>query len=218
MKVSDVLRRSSLGIGWYVIKEDGNWDGYEVVGALMEAGACAVRHSGMFQPTIQAIGFPGGFFYEVVGSYGFFGLGQGMWLCGPTAVRQVFRLLNLDQPTRRLSGETDIPSTADLILSWEEFATREELEKVGLSLGALAWMKYDRRAAPGQFEPISLPIPWSSENPPPGKRSDLMHPRQCDSFFWTAEETVVEDRSGTYELRPDGRMTPIAVARVPDSQ
>ena len=214
MKVSDVLRRSGIGTGWYVIRDDGDFPDVQwaIVDALIGSGACAVQHSGMFQSTTMAIAFPGGCLYQVISTYGFFGLQEGMWFFGPTAIRHVFRLLGYDQPKRRLSGETSIPPVSELQASWEEFAAREQLEKVGLSLGALVWMRmprlpYGRNAQPDHFDPIALPIRWSRENPPPARLS-LMDPHDSDCMFWTAESTTVQDASGTYRLRPDGGMVP----------
>lgn len=212
IKVSDVLRRSGLGTGWYVVRDDGNHPDIQwtIVDALTGAGACAVQHSGMFQSTTMAIAFPGGCLYQVISTYGFGGLQEGMWLFGPAAIRQVFRILGYEQPTRKLSGETIIPTVSELQATWEEFAAQEQLERVGLSLGALVWMRmqwlpYGRKSQPDHFEPIKLPIRWSRTNPPPGPFSP-MDPQDSDAMFWTAESTTVRGKTGTYRLKPDGEM------------
>jgi TPR repeat protein len=212
LKVSDFLRRSGLGKGWYVVRDDGDYPeiDWTIVDALIGAGACAVQHSGMFESTTMAIAFPGGCLYQVISTYGFGGLQEGMWLFGPAAIRQVFRILGYKQPTRKLSGETAIPTVSELQASWEEFAAQEQLERVGLSLGALVWMRmpwlqYGRKSKPDHFEPIKLPIQWSRTNPPPGPFSP-MDPQDSDAMFWTAESTTVHDATGTYRLRADGEM------------
>lgn len=214
MKVSDLFRRSDLGKGWYVIREDGYYPDlpWTLVDALISSGACAIQHSGMFESTTMAIGLPGGYRYQVISTYGFGGLQEGMWLFGPTAIRQVFRFLGYEQPKRKLSGETTIPAESDLKASWEEFTSQPRLEKVGRSLGALVWMRMPwlpdgRRSKPDRFESIALPMQWSGSNPPPG-RFHLMNPQCSDSMFWTAESTTVHDATGTYTLRADGQLIP----------
>lgn len=212
MKVSDVLRRSTLGTGWYAVRRNGDSDGDEIRGALIEAGACAVQHSGMFESIVLAIGFPGGCLYEVVLGYGFLDLQEGTWIFGPSAVRQVFRILDFGQPTRLLSGEAAIPTRAEVAANWDDFAGQDRLDRIGLSLGALVWMKMPwlkcgRSANPDHFEPIRLPIEWSRDKPPPDCESPMTDPRCNDSMYWTSENTCVIDVTGAYHLDPDGTLT-----------
>jgi hypothetical protein len=47
------------------------------------------------------------------------------------------RLLDFQQPSRPLSEETSIPSTAELTDEWNEFANCDRLSRAQTSLGAL---------------------------------------------------------------------------------
>jgi hypothetical protein len=209
MKQSDIFRRSSLGTGWYVIREDEGCPLFyaptAILDAVIAAGACSVGHSGMYEPTTRATALPQGCMYEKLSSYGFLGLQEGSWLFGATAIRHVLRLLDIGQPRRLLSGETSIPTVSQLTKEWHEFTHCDRLIRVGASLGALRWMNYDRH---GHFEPITLPIQWSEADRPPGVEPRWIDPLIRDSFFWVAEQTYVSDSTGNYHLTPDGNLTP----------
>lgn len=209
MKLSDIFRRSGLGTGWYVIREDEECplpDGpTTILDAVITAGACSVRHSGMYQATTQATALPQGCIYEKISKYGFAGLPEGSWLFGARAARHVLRLLDIGQPQRLLSGETSIPTVSQLAKEWDEFAHRARLVRVGESLGALRWMNYDRE---GRFEPVELPVQWSQADVPPGVKPGFFDPLFRDSFFWVGESTFVSDATGSYHLTPDGGLTP----------
>ena len=205
--LSDLFRRSKFGTGWWVVKDDEAAMG--VVVELIDAGACSVAHGGMFDDTTRAIAIPGGCLYEVVSSYGFFGPQPKTWIFGPTALRQVLRLLDGDQPRRRLSGENTIPTIADLTTDWDRFIHQDTLTKVGASLGALAWMRYGGRAKdPEQFHPIPLPITATWDSRP----ADVVHPmdpRLADTMFWTAQTTTVDTSKGRFSLNATGTMEPV---------
>lgn len=212
MRLSEVFHRSDLGTGWYVIREDDNCllpdMPTAVLSAVIAAGACAVGHSGLYEPVTRATALPGGCMYQMLVEYGFGGLPERSWLFGARAVRHVLRLLDLEQPRRRLSGEVDIPTIDELSREWEGFAQQDRLAKIGASLGALAWMDYDnlpgsRKSEPhGHFEPITMPIP-------PGIGGSSFDPRFRDDWFWRNELTTVRDSTGKYMLTPDGNLTPV---------
>jgi hypothetical protein len=127
------------------------------------------------------------------------------------------RLLGLEQPRRRLSGETSIPAMSDLVTEWDDFAHQDRLTRVGQSLGVLRSMLMREDlgdpSTGGSFEPILLPAAWSTEEPPPGVSpsntvSHMFDPRIKDSWFWVAEWTSVHDSTGSYQLTPDGELEP----------
>jgi hypothetical protein len=138
MTVSEIFRRSTLGTGCYVIRDDEDcgipdaattiWD------AVIAAGACSVGHSGMYEAIERATALPGGYIYEMVAKYGFGGLPERSWVLGARSLRHIMRLLDLSQPHRRLSGETSIPCLSELTDEWNEFAHRDRLSRVEASL------------------------------------------------------------------------------------
>lgn len=219
---SSIFRRSNLGIGCYIVRNDEacalpNAEA-AIRHALIAGGAVTVRHSGMFQPIQRATALPGGYLYEMVSQYGFGGLPERAWIFGPTALRQVLRLIDVPQPTRRLAAEESIPDIAQLRDEWAAFAETDHLTRIGASLGALAAVSA-RTFAKGRLtpntEPVLLPTPWSTANPPPDDRESgastyahsMFDPRICDSFFWKAETTSVHDSTGDWILAPDGTLT-----------
>lgn len=218
MRMSEILRRSGLGTGWYIIREDHNcplpYAPGEIFDAIIAAGACCVTHSGMYQRTASATALPGGCMYELGEAYGFGGMPARSWLFGARAVRHVLRLLDISQPGRLLSGEKSIPTMSPLDREWNDFTQQARLSRVGASLGALAWMRYaqlpgSRESEPdGMFEPLTLPVQWTEADAPPEVKRSWIDPRIRDGFFWTAESTTVIDSEGQYTLTPDGKLTP----------
>lgn len=218
IRLSEIFRRSTLGTGWYVIREDDDCPLPDaptaILAALITAGACSVGHSGMYEPITRATALPQGCMYQMLSEYGFGGLPERSWLFGARAVRHALYLLDIGQPRRLLSGETSIPTVSQLAKEWDEFTDCDRLIRVGASLGALRWMNY--RYLPGaqpsdrdsQFEPITLPIQRSQADPPPGVDPFLVDPLIRDGFFWVAEQTFVRDSAGSYRLTPDGNLTP----------
>ncbi len=218
MRLSEIFRRSTLGTGWYVIREDDDCPLPDaptaILAAVIAAGACSVGHSGMYEPITRATALPGGCMYQMLSEYGFGGLPERSWLFGASAVRHVLHLLDIGQARRLLSGETSMPTVSQLAKEWDEVTHSDRLTRVGASLGALRWMNYPylpgARASDrdGHFEPITLPIQWSQADAPPGVNPYLVDPLIRDGFFWTAEQTYVRDSTGSYRLTPDGNLTP----------
>lgn len=220
---SGIFRRSSLGDGCYLVRNDETsvppHADMEVYRAVVDSGGCAVRHSGMFQSTHEAIALPGGYTYEMIGRYGFRALPERTWAFGPRAVRHILRLLDVPQPTRLLATEESAPDPAELADEWAAFAASDQLERIGASLGALASVTrrrmQDERLTP-KTEPITLPTPYSTDSPPPaetdshstGYVSHMFDPRVSDAFFWKAETTSVHDSTGSWILSPDGTLKP----------
>jgi hypothetical protein len=223
MPVSALFRRSNLGVGWYVIREDINCELPDpvtaVYAAVISAGACSVSHGGMFQSTRCATALPGGCIYEKISGYGFGGLPDRTWIHGARALRHVMRLLDFEQPRKRLSGEAEasIPPISELVTEWDDFAHQDRLTRIGKSLGILRGMLMradlgDPLAA-SNFEPIVLPAAWSVEEPPPGVApsdtvSCMFDPRIKDSWFWVNEWTSVRYSTGNSRLTPDGELKP----------
>ena len=222
-RFSGIFRRSNLGTGCYIIRDDDGCDlpDAETVihAAVVAGGAATVSHSGMFQSTQRATALPGGFMYEMVGKYGFGGLPERAWVFGPTALRHILRLIDVAQPSRLLASEESIPDLRQLTDEWTAFAATDRLTRVSASLGALAAVAgrnlSNERLTP-QAEPISLPTPWSTANPPPDDNKSgagtysqsMFDPRISDSFFWKAETTSVHDSAGSWILAADGSLTP----------
>jgi hypothetical protein len=218
---SGILRRSSLGDGCYLVRNDEAsvppHADVEVYRAVVASGACAVRHSGMFQSTHEATALPGGYMYEMIGRHGFRALPERSWVFGPRAVRHILRLLDVPQPTRLLATEESAPEPAELADEWAAFAASDQLERIGASLGALASVTRRRlqdERLTSDTEPIKLPTPYSTDNPPSdetdsrsaGYASHMFDPRFSDAFFWRAETTYVYDSTGSWILSPDGTL------------
>jgi hypothetical protein len=62
--LSEVLHRSDLGTGWYVVREDADCLAPDlptaIFSAAIAAGACSVGHGGLYEPTTRATALPGG--------------------------------------------------------------------------------------------------------------------------------------------------------------
>ena len=92
------------------------------------------------------------------------GGGHTTWTCrtcdqtvyGPPLNTQ---LLALNQPHRQLSGETSVPTEAELVEEWNNFADRERPFRIGASLGALRVARlhemYRDSWAYADFEPLA---------------------------------------------------------------
>lgn len=65
------------------------------------------------------------------------GCQNGHGFSGARSLRHIMRLLDFQQPSRPLSEETSIPSTAELTDEWNEFANCDRLSRAQTSLGAL---------------------------------------------------------------------------------
>lgn len=213
--ITKLFKRSTLGLGSYVIREDEKCAiPYEAPQTILDAvitnGACVVRHSGMFDKTEQATALPGGYIYEVVSKYSSRGLPERTWVIGTTAVRHIMRLLDFSAPVKLLPGESHVPADAELISEWDEFASREQLSRIGASLGALHTFKEARYARDkdlhnGLYEPVTLPVGQTAESQP-SRPGSMFDPRRADSAFWTMYSTRVRTASGTYELHSDGKL------------
>ncbi len=100
---------------------------------------------------------------------------------------------------------------SDLVGEWDDFAQRDRLIRVGESLGVIR-----DPFATSSFEPITLPVGWSKNNPPPGISESevsgavryMFDPRIRDAWFWTTEWTNVRDSTDWYRLTPDGELKP----------
>lgn len=133
--ISDIVRRSTLGTGRYVVRD------YEtaqkILDVVVRAGACAVGHDAMYDQIVRGTALPGGFIYEVVATYAFGGLPRRSWVVGARPLRHIMRLLGWTQPRHRLSGEETIPDLTELVEEWEEFARRDLNTRIQASLAAL---------------------------------------------------------------------------------
>jgi hypothetical protein len=217
--VSAIFRRSTLGPGSNIIRDDEGCAipyvaAETILDAVITEGACAVRHGGMFDKTEQATALPGGYIYEIVSKYSSRGLPERSWVIGIRAIRHIMRLLDFIAPVKPLSGESQVPTDAELIAEWDEFANRERLARIGASLGALDSMKEsgsgrERNLDNGHYEPITLPIGQSTANPPSGPNSNVFDPRIADGMYWTMYQTTVEDAYGRYKLECNGKLTRI---------
>lgn len=139
--ISEIVRRSTLGTGCYVIRDDDV--AARILDAVVRAGACAVGHSAMYDRIERGTALPGGFIYEVVATYAFGGLPQRSWVVGARPLRHIMRLLGPSQPRHRLSGEETIPTLSELVNEWEEFARRDLNTRIQVSLAAMASMGCD---------------------------------------------------------------------------
>lgn len=216
--VSRIFRRSTLGPGTYLVRNDEKctipYDAAEtILDAAIEHGACLVRHSGMFDKTEQATALPGGYIYEIVSKYSRRGLPQRCWVIGTRAVRHIMRLLDFRAPLKPLPGELHVPTDAELVAEWADFANRDRLARIGASLGALDVMMQsardrDRNLNNGYYEPITLPIESSTAKPQPRTHSMRFDPHTPDGPFWTMYTTTVADAFGTYDLKSSGELVP----------
>ena len=69
MPISEIVRRSTLGTGCYVIRDEDI--AAMILDAVVRAGACAVAHNAVFDQIVRGTALPGGFIYEVVATYAF---------------------------------------------------------------------------------------------------------------------------------------------------
>jgi hypothetical protein len=135
MPIAEIVRRSTLGTGCYVIRDEDI--AARILDAVVRAGACAVGHDAMYDRIERGTALPGGFIYEVVLTYGFGGLPQRSWVVGARPLRHIMRLLGWTQPRHRLSGEETIPSLSELVGEWEEFAHLDLNTRIQASLAAM---------------------------------------------------------------------------------
>lgn len=216
--VSRIFRRSALGPGSYLIRNDAKCiipyvAAETILDAAIEQGACLVHHSGMFDKTEQATALPGGYIYEIISKYSRRGLPERCWVIGTRAVRQVMRLLDFSAPAQPLPEEAHVPTDVELVAEWDEFANLDRLARIGASLGALDAMKQsgsgrDRNLKNGYYEPISLPIEPSMAKAQSRTNYNRFDPRTPDGPFWTMYTTTVADVLGTCELKSSGELEP----------
>ena len=133
--IAEIVRRSTLGTGCYVIRDEDI--AARILDAVVQAGACAVGHDAMYDLVVRGTALPGGFIYEVVATYGFGGLPERSWVVGARPLRHIMRVLGWTQPRHRLSGEEAIPTLSELVDEWEEFASRDLNTRIQASLAAL---------------------------------------------------------------------------------
>jgi len=133
--IAEIVRRSTLGTGCYVIRDEDI--AARILDAVVRAGACAVGHDAMYDRIERGTALPGGFIYEVVLNYGFGGLPQRSWVVGARPLRHIMRLLGYAQPPHRLSGEATIPTLSEIADEWEAFARRDLVSRIQASLAAL---------------------------------------------------------------------------------
>jgi len=130
---------------------------------------------------------------------------------GTRAIRHIMRLLDYSATVKPLPGESQVPTDAELIAEWDEFANQDRIARIGASLGALDAMKQsgtgrDRNLNNGHYEPITLPIGRATANPPSRPNYNVFDPRKADGPFWTMYTTIVGDAYGTYELKSNGKL------------
>lgn len=198
---SDYFRRSSLGTGVFTFRPNEVVTSNELAEHVLRGGGCVLNRSGVFSPVYQAMPLPGGAAFGVAQRYGFGGLAEGWKVAGPRALRHLLRLIDLPQPTRRLSGEEDAPpATAGLAEEWDSWVADGLQSHVAQ---ALPWLTIDgtesfqsAAAAPPVLLPLDSKVAADATElfGGPGLRS---------SIFW-ASQISGKTKLTTFTVSPDG--------------
>lgn len=198
---SDYFRRSSLGTGVFTFRPNEGVTSEDLAERVLHGGGCVLNRSGMFSPVHQAMPLPGGAAFGVAKRYGFGGLAEGWKVAGPRALRHLLRLIDLPQPTRRLSGEEDAPpAAAGLAEEWGSWVAAGLQSHVAQ---ALPWLTVDgtesfqsAAAAPPVLLPLDSKVAADATElfGGPGLRS---------SIFW-ASQISGKTKLTTFTVSPDG--------------
>ncbi|MFI7336074.1 hypothetical protein [Micromonospora aurantiaca (nom. illeg.)] len=206
---TQVFGRSTMGPGVYRLRETAQLDADTLEAALVGAGAWTSQRNSLYEPLVRAAALPGGASFRVVRRYGFFALPEGLWVIGPRALRHVLRLLNMDPPKRRLSGEAEeAPSEEYIEAEWSQFAAKPYLQLIGATLPWLRLQGSRDLERVRHASPVSFPVTATKSQPP----ADLQHgsdpywefdPRVRDGSFWVGAVEAAGP-SGHLLLSPDG--------------
>ncbi|MBL7262079.1 hypothetical protein [Paractinoplanes lichenicola] len=128
------FRKSSMGPGVYALRGADTSAADRVEKTLRTAGLEIAERNTYREPVLHAAALPGGAMFRVVHGFGFGGMPMRLWVIGARPLRHVLRLLAVDQPVRRLSGEEGaLPRIEELEAEWARFVARPAAEQIRAS-------------------------------------------------------------------------------------
>jgi hypothetical protein len=201
-----VFRRSKIGPGVYRLHETQGLDADLLEATVRSAGACVVQRVSLYEPTVRAAALPHGAMVRIVETYGLPRLPKGIWIANSHALRHILRLLELDPPKGRLSGDTELaPTYGELEAEWINFAAAPTLEQVGMALPWLLLSGSDNFEAVRESSPVAFPITTTKEVlPDRDVLSDLILEYEMDGSGQEPSRLSAQAKPNRSRYRPTG--------------